>query len=317
MTSTLQDICGRIRQELTKVVLGQEEVVQQVLVALFAGGHVMLEGVPGVAKTLLARSLARAIDGQYCRIQFTPDLMPSDILGTNVFDLANRTFTFTRGPLFCDILLADEINRTPPKTQSALLEAMEERRSTIDGKSFDHSEAFFVVATQNPIEFEGTFPLPEAQLDRFMMKIDVRYPTEQVEKEILRRYSTPRPPRDLSDRGLQPVVSVPQLLELQREVGETRAEDAVVDYVARVIRRTRELPTLALGASPRASVTLMLAAKSLARISGRDFVTPDDVKALARPVLRHRLALRPEAEIEGLNPDDVVDAVLAEVVVPR
>ncbi len=313
----VQESFQRMRRELGKVIFGQDEVVEQVLVALFAGGHVMLEGVPGVAKTMLARSLAHVVDARYCRIQFTPDLMPSDIIGTNVFNLATRSFNFIRGPIFCDILLADEINRTPPKTQSALLEAMEERRSTVDGQSYPHSEMFFVLATQNPIEFEGTYPLPEAQLDRFMMKVDIRYPDEATEREVLRRYSSRQGPRDLAVSGMERVLTIPALLELQRIVGETRVEEPVLNYVLRLIRRTRELPSLGLGASPRAGTTLLLAAKALARVRGRDYVTPDDVKPMAKPALRHRLVVKPEAEIEGLTPDDVVEQLLSDVEVPR
>ncbi len=314
---SVQEAYQTIRRELAKVILGQEEVLEQVLVALLSGGHVMLEGVPGVAKTLLARALAHAVDARYCRIQFTPDLMPSDIIGTNVFNLAERTFTFTRGPIFCDILLADEINRTPPKTQSALLEAMEERRSTVDGQSYPHSEAFFVMATQNPVEFEGTYPLPEAQLDRFMMKIDIRYPDEATEREVLRRYSSAQTQRDLTGSGMMRVINIAQLVELQQSVGATRVDDAILDYVLHLVRRTRDLPTLSLGASPRAGLTLVLAAKAMARFRGRDFVTPDDVKPMAKPVMRHRLVVKPEAEIEGLTPDDVVEQLLSDVPVPR
>src|SRR5919197_3542719 len=283
-----------IKTELSKVIVGQEEVVEHVLVALLAEGHALLEGVPGTAKTLLVKTLARIVGADFSRIQFTPDLMPSDITGTNVFNTATASFSLRRGPVFTDILLADEINRTPPKTQAALLEAMQERQVSVEGEPRQLPDPFLVLATQNPIEYEGTYPLPEAQLDRFLLKVDVGYPDEDAEKAVLRLRREGVAPATLAD--VRPAVSPEELREAQRDVDSTGVSDEVVDYVAAIVRRSRELPSVEVGASPRAAVHLLAAAKAHARLDERGFVTPDDVAESAPAVLRHRLVLRPEGE---------------------
>jgi MoxR-like ATPase len=301
------------------VVVGQDDVVDLILAAIAVNGHVLLEGVPGVAKTLLATSLARALGMSFRRVQFTPDMLPSDLTGTMTLrwspDSRVQDLTFRPGPVFTNVLLADEINRTPPKTQAALLEAMQEAQVSVEGEAHPLPEPFVVVATQNPIEYEGTYPLPEAQLDRFLVKVDVGYPDEAAELALLR----------LSHRGVAPatlddVVAVTDATALRAardEVDATTVTDEVVAYIAGIVRRTRELPSVALGASPRAAVHLLAASKASARLSGRDFVTPDDVAWMAMPVLRHRLLLRPEAELERYRPDEAIQAALASVPVPR
>ena len=311
----LPELARKLEAELGKAVVGQSGVVEPLLAAFFAGGHVLLEGVPGVAKTLLAKALARALELDFRRVQFTPDLMPADILGTNVWREDERKFVLARGPVFTEVLLADEVNRTPPKTQAALLEAMEERHVTIDGVRHELGPAFFVIATQNPLEHEGTYPLPEAQVDRFLVKILVPYPEEAAEREVLLRHHQGFEPHDLS--RIQPVVRRAELPSLRREVQAVRVEPTVLDYVVRLVRATRQAPQLRAGASPRAGVALLGVAKALAALRGDGDLIPDDVKAAARPVLRHRLVLRPEAEIEGLSVEDVVGRLLDEVPVPR
>ncbi|MGE5591797.1 MAG: AAA family ATPase [Bacillota bacterium] len=310
----VKTVADRLRQALSGVILGQEDAIDQVLVALFSQGHILLEGVPGLGKTLLARSLAQALDLEFRRVQFTPDLMPTDVTGQMVYDMQAGQFRLRQGPVFTNLLLADEINRTAPKTQAALLEAMEERQVTIDGQPHDLPDPFLVIATQNPVEYEGTYPLPEAQLDRFMMKVVLDYPDDQAETELLRRAQFG--PEAFQPR-LRPVATAADLKGCRAALNEVRAEGSVISYVNQICRATRQSASVALGASPRAAVTLLLASKALAAMDGRDYVTPDDVKDLAGAVLRHRLVLRPEAEVEGLQPDDAVAAVLRAVAVPR
>jgi MoxR-like ATPase len=314
---TVQILAERITEEMHKAVVGQEELVEMLVVALLAGGHVLLEGVPGTAKTLSVRTLARIFDVSFARIQFTPDLMPSDILGTSIYDQREQQFNLKKGPIFAGLLLADEVNRTPPKTQSALLEAMEERRVTIDGVSHSLPEPFLVCATQNPIEYEGTYPLPEAQLDRFMLKVNVSYPSAEDEQDILSRVQGGFRAQNLDTADIVPVLQGTDLPRYRAEVEAVRVDPVVQRYIVQIVRATRENRHLMLGASPRAAITLLLTAKALAAIRGRDFITPDDVKTMARPVLRHRLILRPESEIEGYDSDRIVEGVLQSVEVPR
>ena len=311
------DLARRISDTLGKAIVGHETTIQQLLVAVLARGHVLLEGVPGTAKTLMVKALAITLGMEFKRVQMTPDLMPSDILGTNVFDLTSNEFHLRPGPIFTTILLADEINRAPAKTQSALLEGMQERQVTIDGERHVLSENFTVFATQNPIEYEGTYPLPEAQLDRFMFKLLVPYPESAAEDELLRRYHEGFDADRLEEAGVGPVTNDEELAEVRREIQSAGAEPAVLHYVGEIVRATRGNPSLVLGCSPRAAVMLLQASKVLAGLRGRGFVTPDDVKAIATPTLRHRMILRPEADIEGLSPDDVIEGVLATVPVPR
>ncbi|HOK53828.1 MAG TPA: MoxR family ATPase [Armatimonadota bacterium] len=306
-----------IIEEIKKIVVGQDEVIEQVLVALFADGHVLLEGVPGIAKTLLVRTLAHTISADFKRVQFTPDLMPSDVIGTNVYDPSRAEFRQRKGPVFTNILLADEINRTPPKTQAALLEAMEERRVTMDGEPYALPSLFMVLATQNPIEYEGTYPLPEAQLDRFMLKVLVEYPDSEEEHKILKNYNAGFRPIRIEEAGVKAVAGESDLNQCREEISQVRVDDPIMRYIGEIVHRTRQDRNLVLGASPRASITLLLTSKAIAAIRGRDFVIPDDIKVLAPAVLRHRLILRPEAEIEGLTPDRVVSNILASVEVPR
>lgn len=314
---TVEQAAGKVRTEVAKAVVGQSKLVEQVLVALFADGHVLLEGVPGVAKTLLVRTISKALDLSYGRIQFTPDLMPSDVIGTNIFDQKSGDFSLRKGPIFVSMLLADEINRTPPKTQAALLEAMEERRTTIDGHSHSLPSPFIVFATQNPIEFEGTYPLPEAQLDRFLLKVLVPYPEEQDEITILERYSQGFRAQKLEQAGIEAVLNLEELAILREEVNRVRVEPNILNYINTLVRMTRSAELIAVGGSPRASIAILLCSKGLAAIRGRDFITPDDVKEMSLPVLRHRVLLRPEAEIEGLTPDQVIMGLFESVSVPR
>jgi MoxR-like ATPase len=317
LVSTVTDVVEHIRTEMRKVIVGQDAFVEQTLVALFADGHALIEGVPGTGKTLAVKALARIVGAGFNRIQFTPDLMPADVTGTNVFNISSSAFTLRQGPIFTDILLADEINRTPPKTQAALLEAMEERQATIDGERHPLSPLFTVFATQNPIEYEGTYPLPEAQLDRFLLKIQLDYPHEDEEVEIVRLWQTGFNARRLDAVDLRPIEDPAAIAHCRMEVRNIRVEEGIGRYVVAIVRRTRNTPNIAWGASPRASVNLLMTAKALAAMRGRDFVTPDDVKEIALPVLRHRVVLRSEAEIEGVTPDQAVAAALAQVEVPR
>jgi MoxR-like ATPase len=306
-----------LRGEIFKAVVGQAAVVEDLITAFAAGGHVLVEGVPGVAKTLLAKAFAFALDLDFKRVQFTPDLMPTDILGTNVWRTAEQGFQLVKGPVFTDVLLADEINRAPPKTQSALLEAMEERQVTIDGTAHLLGENFLVVATQNPVELEGTYPLPEAQTDRFLLKLRMSYPDAQAEKELLQRHHQGFDGHDLVRAGLKRILQKADIAELRRAVQAAKVDDTLFDYVVRLVGATRTSPQLRLGASPRAAVGLLTAAKARAVLRGSDFVLPDDVKGAARAVLRHRLVLRSEAEIEGIAVEEVIGRLLDEVEVPR
>jgi MoxR-like ATPase len=306
-----------ILRELRKVIVGQDAVIEQVLVAMLAEGHALIEGVPGTAKTLLVKTLARITGAEFGRIQFTPDLMPSDITGTNVFNVSTSTFSLRRGPVFTDILLADEINRTPPKTQAALLEAMEERQVTIDGDPQPLSPLFTVLATENPIEYEGTYPLPEAQLDRFLLKILIGYPTADEERRIIGNWDEGFNARRLEQIDIRPLAEPEAIMRCRHEVQSTRMEEGVRAYLVEIVRRTREHPNVAYGASPRAAVSLLLCSKALAAMRGRAFTTPDDVRDIARPALRHRLRLRAGAELEGATADAVITDILSTVEVPR
>jgi MoxR-like ATPase len=306
-----------IKGELAKVIVGQEQVIEQVLVAVLAEGHALLEGVPGTAKTLIVKTLARIIGARFSRIQFTPDLMPSDITGTNVFNMQTTEFKLRPGPIFTDILLADEINRTPPKTQSALLEAMEESQTTIDGKRYLLSPIFTVLATENPIEYEGTYPLPEAQLDRFLLKILIDYPSEESELEIVSRWDAGFNSHHLEQVNIQTLPDKQAIHKCRAEVKQMRMEKGVQKYIVELVRKTRNHPTILYGASPRASVALLLCSKALAAIRGRDFPTPDDIRDVSFPVLRHRLALRAEAELDGATTDAVISDIIKTVEVPR
>lgn len=314
---TANDIAGKVVTELGKALVGQDEAIEQTVVALFAGGHALLEGVPGTGKTLLARTLSLTTGTSFRRVQFTPDLMPSDIIGVNVYDMATKRFDFRAGPVFCDILLADEINRAPAKTQAALLEAMQEHQATVDGTSYPMSPVFTVFATQNPVEFEGTYPLPEAQVDRFMMKIIVEYPPENAEAAILDKVEAGFDSSDLSTADIREVLDLETLARVREVAKKIRVEEMVRRYVTQIVRTTRSKPQITLGASPRAGVMLMCAAKARAMVRGRDFATPDDVKAVALSVLRHRVLLVPEAEVEGKTSDDCINEILLTIEVPR
>jgi MoxR-like ATPase len=306
-----------LRREVAKAVVGQDSVVTGLVIALLCRGHVLLEGVPGVAKTLLVRTLAMALDVQTKRVQFTPDLMPGDVTGSLIYDARTAEFSFAPGPVFTNLLLADEINRTPPKTQAALLEAMEERQVSVEGRPRPLPDPFVVAATQNPIEYEGTYPLPEAQLDRFLLKLTVSVPERDDEIAMLRRHADGFDPRDLAAAGVGQVAGPADLAAGRAAVGRVRSGPDVLGYVVDVVRATRSSPSLQLGVSPRGATALLATSRAWAWLSGRDYVTPDDVKALARPSLRHRVTLRPEAELEGVTADSVLDTVLATVPVPR
>jgi MoxR-like ATPase len=313
----LQTITRELRQEVHRVVVGQDAVIDLLLVSLLSEGHILLEGVPGTAKTLLVRAFAAGLSLDFGRIQFTPDLMPGDIIGTNLFNFQTNQFVLTKGPIFTQLLLADEINRTPPKTQAALLQAMQERIVTIDGKSHDLGDGFMVIATQNPIEQEGTYPLPEAQLDRFLFKVVIDYPSRDDEREVVRRHGHRTAMPKLADFGLRPVADLAVLRDARAAIAGVHLTDALVDYIVDLIRATRQHPALAFGASPRAANMLATAARAMAAVSGRDYVLPDDIKQLAVPALRHRVALAPGAEIEGTTSERVVRQILEQVPAPR
>jgi MoxR-like ATPase len=307
----------RAAAEIGKVLVGQVDLVEGTLVALFCEGNVLIEGVPGLGKTLLVNTLSHVLSCRFKRVQFTPDLMPSDLTGHSIYNMADRQFHFNRGPVFTNLLLADEINRAPAKTQSALLEAMQERQVTVDGTTYPLERPFLTIATQNPLEQEGTYPLPEAQLDRFLFKLLVNYPAVEDEQNILKAYAQGLDPRDLSRFGIESILSAAQVIEIQQSVAGVIVESSIINYITAIVTRTRDWHTVAVGASPRAGVNILLAARALAASRGRNYVIPDDVKDLAPWVLRHRLRLRPEAEIEGLSPDDTVREVLDAVEAPR
>jgi MoxR-like ATPase len=317
MSEYVSSTVAHIRNELHKVIVGQDDAIEQILIALLAEGHALIEGVPGTAKTLTVKTLSRIINATFSRIQFTPDLMPSDITGTNVFNIATSNFNLRRGPIFTDILLADEINRTPPKTQAALLEAMEERQVTIDGERHSLPPIFTVLATENPIEYEGTYPLPEAQLDRFQLKILLDYPAEAEEREVLARWDAGFNSKRLDQVDIQPLQDPTAIIECRAEVSRVTMEIGVQHYAVDIVRRTRVHPFVHYGASPRASVALLLCSKALSAIRGHGFVTPDDVRDVALPVLRHRLTLRAEAELDGVTQDAVITDILKLTEVPR
>jgi MoxR-like ATPase len=314
---TFAHLFATIRTEVAKVIVGQDEIIDHALVAVLAGGHVLLEGAPGLGKTLLVRTLARVVGCGFKRIQFTPDLMPSDVTGGNVFNAKKDGFEFFPGPIFTQLLLADEINRAPAKTQSALLEGMQERAVSSDGVTRKLPRPFFVIATQNPVESQGTYPLPEAQLDRFLFKINIQHPPRAAEKTLLMHYLNGFDPTELERFDIREVASAEGLLSMQSALSQVRVESEVLDYITDIVGRTRTHRSIQLGASPRASIALLSAARSLAASQTRDFVIPDDVKALAPSVLRHRIMLHPDAEIEGVSPDQCITGILREATVPK
>jgi len=317
-TEFLKDVLERARKEVSKVIIGQSHVVEQSLIAIFTGNHALIEGVPGVAKTLLVRTLAHVLGCDFARIQFTPDLMPTDITGTHVFDMQKNRFSLVKGPVFTTFLLADEINRAPAKTQSALLQAMQERTVTIDRNTHELNPNFTVFATQNPIEYEGTYPLPEAQKDRFMLKITMDLPERDEELTLAQRtLGDDAPEITLASGSIEPVITIETLADLRQSLQGIIIREELVSYMVDIVRRTRNHQSVLVGAGPRATQALLLACRAFAAIEGRDFVTPDDIKAMAAPVMEHRLILRPEYEIEGLTVVEVVQEILQDITVPR
>lgn len=313
--SNILETVDRVRDEVQKVIIGQEELIELIMVSIFAGGHVLLEGVPGVAKTLASKLLAQTMSVDFSRIQFTPDLMPSDVTGTSVYNMKVGEFNFNKGPIFSNMVLIDEINRAPAKTQASLFEVMEEKQVTVDGTTYPMEFPFMVIATQNPIEQEGTYKLPEAQLDRFLFRIQLTYPQLEEEKQILRRFRDDFNKRQIND--VRPVLNAKEIKRCQELVEKIHIKDELLDYIAALIHNTRNNGDLFLGASPRASLSIMQAAKAVAAINGRDFVTPDDIQYVAYPVLNHRIILTPEREMEGLEVQDVIKDIIAKVEVPR
>jgi len=313
--SALNESIEKVKTEIRKIIVGQEKTIELLLASIFADGHVLIEGVPGIAKTLIAKILAKTISADFSRIQFTPDLMPSDILGTSVFNMKNSEFEYKHGPIFSNIILIDEINRSPAKTQAALFEVMEERQITMDGKTYIMEKPFIVFATQNPIEHEGTYKLPEAQLDRFIFKVEMKYPTLNEEIKILLEYNDRKSQNDLN--SIKPVFTKVQLESFRLQIRSIHIEEKIAAYIANIVNQTRNSGDLYLGASPRASIAIMIGAKAMAAIRGRDFVIPDDVKEISYPALRHRIILTPEKEMEGKNADELIQQILNRVEVPR
>lgn len=306
-------VSEQVMEALESTVVGQKKNIRLLWASFLIGGHTLLEGVPGLGKTMMVRALSQVVDASFARVQFTPDLMPADMTGTKVFDLRSGQFTFKKGPIFVNLLLADEINRTPPKTQAALLEAMEEKQVTIDGESMPLPSPFFVVATQNPIEYEGTYPLPEAQLDRFAVKLIVDYPEEDQEVAILHEHLITKG----REEKLVPLVNAEEILSFRKEIEKITVEESVVRYLAKIIRSTRNHPRVMLGASPRAGLGLLSLSRALAAMNGRSFVTPDDIKFATQPALRHRIAISPDVELEGLKTDDVIEEIVQRIEIPR
>jgi MoxR-like ATPase len=314
--SQAQELAAHVRSQLARVIVGQQEVLDHLLLVLLVGGHALVEGVPGLAKTLAVKALASIFKLKFQRVQCTPDLMPADVIGANVFNMGTSSFALHRGPIFTDLLLVDEINRTPPRTQSALLEAMEERQVTIDGTAYELTPFFTVFSTQNPVEFEGTYPLPEAQLDRFLAKIRIGYPNGEQEAQILENVQNGFDSRELKKIHFE-MVPAQALMAARAEAAQVKVEPALLQYIVKLVARTRTWPSVSLGGSPRSAISLMLFAKGLAATEGRDFLIPDDVKAAALPILRHRLVLKPEADLEGITPDQVVRDVVKGVELPK
>lgn len=311
--SRIQAVTEQVIEQMSQSVIGQEKNIRVLWGSLLIGGHVLLEGVPGLGKTLLVRSLSQILDTTSNRIQFTPDLMPSDVTGTKVFDLQSGRFSFRKGPIFTNVLLADEINRTPPKTQAALLEALEEKQVSVDGETFPLPPLFFVVATQNPIEYEGTYILPEAQLDRFSAKLIVDYPSEGQERELLASHQL----NQRREQKLSPTITVDDVLQMRQELEQITVEPSVVQYLLQIIRATRKHPKISLGASPRAGLSVLSLSKAEAAMNGRSFVTPDDIKEMLKPALRHRIIMHPDSELEGWKADDILEEIVQTIVVPR
>lgn len=311
------DVVRRMREEIARAVIGQQTVIDQVLACCLAGGHVLIEGVPGLGKTLLVKALAKTFSGEFSRIQFTPDLMPADVMGHAVFDMKNQSFSIRKGPIFTHLLLADEINRAPAKTQSSLLEVMQERQVTIEGESHQLQAPFMTLATQNPLENEGTYPLPEAQLDRFLIKVRIDYPSELEEVAMLQQVTANRVGDGLDVDNVRTLIRPDVVVALQQFVARIRVDDAVANYAVRLVRATRDWPGIAIGAGPRGSIALVRVARAMALLAGRDYVTPDDIKTAALPVLRHRVAISPESELDGLSSDDLLNGLVAQTPAPR
>lgn len=317
MVQEVEQVFGRIKDKLETIIVGQTLAIDYILIGILADGHILLEGVPGTAKTLLVKVLSQLFNIKFSRVQLTPDMLPSDILGNSIYDLNSKQFFIKHGPIFTDFLLADEVNRTPPKTQSALLEAMEEKQVTIDGQLMPLNKTFTVFATQNPVEFEGTYPLPEAQLDRFMFKVLFDYPGKQAEKNMLINYQNGFDAKKLKECPIEPLASKEEILNCRNVVANVTVEDSILDYIIEIISRTRNLSDISLGASPRAAIIWLAASKACAALNGQSFVTPDHVKYIAKPLLRHRLILTPETELEGVKVDQVINTILNQVPVPR